>query len=243
MRTDHRPWPIPVRSWKMKQIWNRLLFAHWPIEPDAVRRLIPNGLELDTYEGKAWLGIVPFHMSGARFKYMPPVPFASEFPELNVRTYVTANDKPGVTFFSMDTTPLLVVKGAKWLLHLPYCWADIAWNVREDRVHFQSERRNARGGYLFRATYRPVSSAYRAESATLAHWLTERYCLYIPHGERLYRCEIHHEPWALHDAEGAIYTNTMVEPLGLKLPVKEPLLHYSERQEAVVWGLEEVRLK
>lgn len=225
----------------MKQIWNRLLFAHWPIERNAMERLIPRGLKLDTYDGKAWLGIVPFHMNGVRLKYMPPVPPVSSFPELNVRTYVTADDKPGVYFFSMDAACLPVVKGAKWLFHLPYYWADIEWTQRENRVHYRSERRNADGGYLFRAEYGPISAAYRAKPGTLTHWLTERYCLYAPHRERLYRCEISHEPWLLHDAEGTIFTNTMVDRLGLKLPDEEPLLHYSERQEVVVWGLEEVK--
>ncbi len=241
MRTDHRPWPIPERSWVMKQIWNRLLFAHWPIESSVVERYIPRGLRLETYEGQAWLGIVPFHMNGVRLKYMPPVPPVSAFPELNVRTYVTANDKPGVFFFSMDATCLPVVKGAKWLFHLPYYWADMEFTQQKNRVHIQSKRRNADGGYQFRAEYGPISSAYHAEPGSLAYWLTERYCLYTPHKDRLYRCNIVHEPWLLHDAEGTIYTNTMVEPLGLKLSDEEPLLHYAERQEVVAWGLEEVR--
>lgn len=241
MRTEHRPWPVPNKPWRMKQTWNQLLFAHWPIEAEAMRRAIPSGLQLDTYDGMAWLGIVPFHMSGLRLRYLPPIPPTSAFAELNVRTYVTMDGKPGVYFFSLDATNLLAVQGARALYHLPYYWADIDVKQEEDRIHYRSERRNADGGFLFRSTYRPITPVYHSQSGTLEHWLTERYCLYSTHKDRIYRCDILHEPWPLHKAEATIYTNTMADVNGLRLPDDEPLLHYAERLDVLTWGLEEVR--
>ncbi|MFC5529737.1 YqjF family protein [Cohnella yongneupensis] len=241
MKTDHRPWPIPRKPWRMKQTWNRLLFASWPIEPEAIKPFLPNKLRLDTYEGRAWVSIVPFDITGIRMRYLPPIPLTTAFAELNVRTYVTLDDKPGIYLFSLDATNLLAVLGARTLYHLPYYWADIDVIQEEDRIRYISERRNA-GGFVFRGTYKPVSPAFRAQQGTLDYWLAERYCLYATRKNDVYRCDILHEPWALHYAEARIYENTMVDGIGFKLPDEEPLLHYSERQEVVMWGLEKLRI-
>src|SRR5690606_36170267 len=98
----HRPWPMPDSPWVMAQSWHQLLFAHWSFPPEDIRPLLPPGLTLDTYAGQAWVGVVPFRMSGIRLRGLPPVPFTSAFAELSVRTYVTTEDKPGVWFFSLD---------------------------------------------------------------------------------------------------------------------------------------------
>src|SRR5579872_1671599 len=124
--TSHRLWPLPSRPWIMVQRWHDLLFAHWPLRPEAIRPLVPRELELDTFENKAWLGVIPFWMSGVRFRALPPMPTASAFPELNVRTYVRAPrdpEKPGVFFFSLDAASLLAVLGARAGFGLPYFWA------------------------------------------------------------------------------------------------------------------------
>src|SRR4051812_5845616 len=100
--TGHRPWPLPSGPWVMKQVWEELLFAHWPVSPEIIRPFIPGGINLDTYNDQAWLGIVPFRMSGVRPRLLPAVPWLSAFPELNVRTYVTVDNKPGVLFLSLE---------------------------------------------------------------------------------------------------------------------------------------------
>jgi uncharacterized protein len=102
MRTSNRPWPTPTESWVMVQKWQNLLFAHWPIPFETLRPLVPSVLPLDTYDGTAWLGITPFVLRGLRSRGLPPIPGLSEFPEINVRTYVTLGGKPGVYFFSLD---------------------------------------------------------------------------------------------------------------------------------------------
>jgi uncharacterized protein DUF2071 len=95
---SHRPWPLPACRWVMAQSWHDLLFAHWPVDISALRKAVPSALAIDTYQGQAWLGVVPFRMSGVRLRGTPPVPWLSAFPELNVRTYVVAEGKPGVWF-------------------------------------------------------------------------------------------------------------------------------------------------
>ena len=118
--TAHRPWPPPARSWGLAMVWHDLLFAHWPLGPQALRDLIPPDLEIDTYEGRAWLGIVPFRMSGVRVRGLPPLLGTGAFPELNVRTYVRIGERPGVWFFSLDAASPLGVRVARRVFGLPY---------------------------------------------------------------------------------------------------------------------------
>jgi hypothetical protein len=131
--------------------WHDLLFAHWPVAPDALRALLPRTdppLELDVRDGFAWLGVVPFRMSGARFRWLPPVPGTAAFPELNVRTYVTAGGRPGVWFFSLDAASPLAVRAARATFHLPYFDAGMACEADGDGVYYRSRRTHAGGGAL-----------------------------------------------------------------------------------------------
>src|SRR5258708_2809423 len=117
---EHRPWPLPKEPWIMTQNWDDLLFAHWSVPVEAMRQVVPAVLPLDTYDGKAWIGVVPFGISSFRPRWVPPIPGLSYFPELNVRTYVTVQDKPGVYFFSLDTNSPPSVVGARLWYRLPY---------------------------------------------------------------------------------------------------------------------------
>src|SRR5918992_4461493 len=122
-RTEHRPYPLPDGTWALGMSWRDLLFMHWPVRADFLRPLVPPALKLDTFDGSAWVGVVPFRMTGVRPRFVPPVPGMSAFPELNVRTYVTpaaTKEKPGVWFFSLDATNPLAVRAARWTYHLPY---------------------------------------------------------------------------------------------------------------------------
>ncbi len=228
----------------MRQIWHRLLFAHWPIAAERLRRFVPSPLRLDEREGSAWIGVLPFHATGVRLRGLPPLPLANAFAELNVRTYVELDGKPGVFFFSLDATLLPAVLGATALYRLPYYWADIDVKREEEAggtTRFRCVRRRA-NGCRFEAAYRPVSEVFQAEPGSREYWLTERYCMYAHKNGKLYRCEILHEPWALQRAAADIRANTMLSPVGLVLPANvEPLLHYAERQEALIWGLERLR--
>lgn len=235
----HRPWPLPLRPWIGVQIWHDLLFAHWPVPADVLRPLVPPQLPLDTFDGQCWVGVVPFHMSGVRPRGVPPLPGLSAFPELNVRTYVNLENKPGVYFFSLDAANVPAVWTARALYHLPYFYAHMKAQVRGEEVGYTSER------FLtpaeFRGKYRPISEVEVRAPDTLEVWLTERYCLYTVWRNHVYRGEIQHPPWPLQDAEAEIERNAMAAAAGIRLPDTPPLLHFAERQDVLIWPLQRVK--
>jgi uncharacterized protein YqjF (DUF2071 family) len=222
-----RTWSLPRHPWALRMTWSELLFAHWPVEPSSVARLLPPGLGLETRDGQAWVGIVPFLMSDVAPRCCPPIPKLSCFLELNVRTYVTYDGKPGVWFFSLDATNRIAVRVARTTFNLPYMDATMSL-VRGDAeaVDYRSERTH-RGEppANFDASYQTAGPAFRAEPGTLEHWLTARYCLYSANRKgRLYRGEIDHAPWTLSQASWTVRQNTMCEPLGLPLNGQPHLL-------------------
>jgi hypothetical protein len=234
----HRPWPLPEGPWLMTQSWHDLLFAHWPVDARDLKEKLPAGLELDTFDNQAWLGIVPFHMTNVSPRGVPPVPFVSAFVELNVRTYVTRHGKPGVYFFSLDANSSLAVMAARALFHLPYFRATMSIDRPDGPFVYTSVRgTKAQGMAEFAATYWPIGSVVRPKPGTLEYFLTERYCLYtVDAACRAKRLEIHHRPWPLQAAEATIAVNTMADAAGIRLPPVAPLLHFSRRQDSVAWA-------
>ena len=234
----HRPFEMPDGPWIQTQTWDDLLFAHWPISIDVMRRAVPQSLELDTFDGSAWLGVVPFVISELRVRSLPPIPPLAAFPEINVRTYVTMGGKPGVWFFSLDAARLLAVVGARQLYHLPYFHARMSVHHQGDWIVYESQRIRQDGAFIGR--YRPTGSAANPAPGTLDHWLTERYCLYAIDGRgHIYRGDIQHEPWPLAPADLEIERNTMAAQFRLPdvPPGGLPLLHFSRRQQVVIWPL------
>ena len=230
---EHRPWPVPKRPWVMGQTWVDLLFAHYRVQVDALEPLVPDGLVAQSHSGSGWLGVTPFVVTGLRARGLLPLPFASTFRELNVRTYVTHDEKPGIWFFSLDASSQLAVEAARRLYRLPYSRAEIAVRRRGDEILYDCSRG---AGKAFSAAYRPDGSVFKAQRDSLESFLTERYCLYAQHEGELYRADIHHRPWPLQSAEARIDLNTMAPP-ELEL-ADEPLVHYSARQDVVIWPLE-----
>jgi len=234
---EHRPWALPAGPWVMAQNWEDLLFAHWPVPSEVLRGLVPSGLELDTFEGKAWIGVVPFRMSGVRLRGTPAVPGLSAFPELNVRTYVKRGKQPGVWFFSLDAANRVAVEVARAWFRLPYFFALMEVRKHGKQIIYSSQRRDQRGrGEQLEAKYEPWGECFHAQPGTLEHFLTERYCLFAERTDgALLRAEIHHAPWPLQAARAEFAQNTMTK--ALKLPLEgSPLLHFSRRQEVVVWS-------
>ncbi|MCB9436803.1 MAG: DUF2071 domain-containing protein [Anaerolineales bacterium] len=232
---EHRPWPMPSRPWVMFQRWEHLLFAHWRVPADVLTPYIPTGLNLDTYEGQAYVGVVPFLMRNIHPRGLFPVPYLSHFAELNVRTYVTDGEKRGVWFFSLDAAnPIGVWLGRNWF-HLPYFNATMPADIQGETVYYGCQRTHRDAApATFNATYRPTSSPFFAQAGTLEHFLTERYCLYTTTGGRLQRGEIHHAPWSLQHADATITANTMPP---FALPDESPLLIYAAGIDVVVWPL------
>jgi uncharacterized protein YqjF (DUF2071 family) len=203
---------------------------------------MPSGLTLDTFDGQAWLGVVPFRMSGIRLRACPEMPLLSRTDEINLRTYAVADGKPGVFFFSLDAGSPLAVSLARLFFHLPYFSAEFTIRYDGDSVHYACSRRHqgAPPGE-FAATYRPTGPVFEAALGSLERWLTERYCLYsIDQRGRLYRGDIHHAIWPLQPASAEIRRNTLGQGFGLPLLDAPPLLHFSARQEALVWPLARV---
>ncbi|HUI75352.1 MAG TPA: DUF2071 domain-containing protein [Candidatus Acidoferrum sp.] len=238
----HRPWPLPPGRWIMAQSWHDLLFAHWPLSPESLRPAVPSPLEIDTFSGQAWISVVPFRMTGVRLRGFPPLPWISSFPELNVRTYVVADGKPGVWFFSLDAANPLAVAAARAWFHLPYFRADMACEQRAGWIEYRSTRtdRSAPPASLS-AKYQPLGPPFSPRPGTLNHFLTERYCLYAEDSRRqIHRGEIHHPPWSLNLAQAEFPHNDMALASGLNLPAQQPLLHFARRQDVLIWPLRRV---
>jgi uncharacterized protein len=244
---DHpnRSFPAPASSWSVFMRWHELLFMHWPLPPSCLRPLIPRALHLDSFDGAAWIGVVPFRMSATRHRLLPPIPGTSAFPELNVRTYVTLGGKPGVWFFSLDAASRLAVRGARWLFHLPYYDAQMSCGIDADEgewVDYASNRTHRSAPPAkYVARYRPRGPVFQSSPGTLEHFLTERYCLYSANRRgKVFRGDIAHRPWPLQLAEAKVKRNRMLQPLGIELPEVRPLLHYAHRLDVIAWALSPV---
>ena len=237
----HRPWPMPQRPWFMGQSWIDLLFAHWPVPEEALRAVVPAQLPIDTYDGTAWLGVTPFCVRGLRLRGTVPAPGVSTFPELNVRTYVSVEGKPGIYFLSLDADSWMAVWAARRSYRLPYFRSRIRVDRDEEGVGYDLLRTSQDGPpAYFVARYGAEGDELSVRDGSLERWLTERYCLYTLDGEgRIQRGEIHHPPWPLRRGWAEIESNTMAMPFGIDIE-GEPLLHFSPRQDVAIWTIQPV---
>jgi uncharacterized protein len=240
--TDHRPWPMPDSPWIMTQTWHDLLFAHWTVDAALLRARVPPQLDLDLFDRRAWIGIVPFRMTNVAPRAVPAIPWVSSFPELNVRTYVRIGDVPGVYFFSLDAGNPLAVGVAQTLFSLPYYSAAMTIEERDGVIRYSSRRTSANSPSAeLIATYWPTGPVFQAAPGTLDHFLTERYCLYtVDEQGRTFRLDIHHPPWPLQAADAVFEVNTMTQQIELQLPDEKPLLHFAKRQDIVAFPMHSV---
>jgi uncharacterized protein YqjF (DUF2071 family) len=214
-----------------------LLFAHWPVKKEVLQRLVPEGLEVEEFEGTSWVGVVPFRMSGVMMRPFPDMPGISAFPEINLRLYVTREGKPGVWFLSLDAYNRVAVWTARRFFYLPYFHARMSCVREGRRVRYASERIDQPKPVCFRGSYAPVGGPYEAAPGTLEHFLTERYCFYAggPKG-RLLRVEVQHRPWPLQAAEADFEVNELTTPHGFQLLGAPALLHFAKRLDVVAWS-------
>lgn len=236
---QHRPWPYPETPWIMTQTWYNLLFAHWPIPAHMLRPFIPACFELETFEGQAWLGVVPFGMADVRLRNVPKAPLTHRFLELNVRTYVRMEDKPGVYFFSLDAANEIAVWTARLWFNLPYFDATMHMETAGSQISYHSRRIHRKApAAQFAGTYAPVGNIFQSQPGSFDYWLTERYCLYTTdRKQRPYRGEIHHLPWPLQRAEADIRQNTMALASQIDLPPIAPILHFAAYLNVLIWPL------
>jgi uncharacterized protein YqjF (DUF2071 family) len=224
----------------MGQSWIDLLFAHWRLPAATLRSVVPAAVPIDTFDGSAWLGITPFEVVGLHPRGVPPLPWLSRFPELNVRTYTTIGGRPGIWFFSLDADRAAAALAARLTYRLPYRHATMSIARAGTRIAYRSRAHGAPAA--FAATYEPAGPAAVPGPGTLEHFLTERYSLFTRDRRgRLCRADIHHPPWPLQPARAEVAENTMAAPLGIEPPAGGPLLHFAARQDVLVWPLQAAR--
>jgi uncharacterized protein YqjF (DUF2071 family) len=241
--TAHRPWPAPMTPWIMTQRMNDLLFLNYALAPEVVRALVPDALTLDTYRQRAWITVAALWINHLRPPGVPSLPWFSQLAQVNVRTYVTYDGKPGVYFFSMDASNLSAVWGARMFYRLPYWQASIKVKGKgEAKIDYASKRQHGPKPAELRCVYGPTGpERFQARPGSLEHFIAERYCLYSMSGKRLYRGEIHHLPWDLQEAVAEVQTNTLAQPAGLQLAAEADRVLFARESKVLFWAPERLR--
>jgi uncharacterized protein YqjF (DUF2071 family) len=234
--TAHRPWPLPRGPWVQKHTWSDVLFAHWPVPAEVVRPLVPEKLEVETRDGSAWVGISSFCMRGARLRGTPALPFFSTFPEVNIRTYVRLDDRPGVFFLSLNASSLLFTSAARLVYHMPYVRAEVSSKRDGESIHLRSRRGGEGEPAEWECSYRPLPGVFEAQPGSLESFLVERWSLYTVDGRgRIDRVEFHRPPWPLQRAEAEIRKNALAEAHGIRLPPQAPHVLFSWGVDVLIW--------
>lgn len=228
-------------QWLMRQTWEHLVFIHWPVSASFLESIIPFPLKPDTYNGEAWIGIVPFKVSHMRVRGLPEVPLLSKMTQINVRTYVTYKGTPGVYFFSLDVNHFPSMLMARSFLHLPYLNASISLKKEKQvwQLHFQRRHRGAPPVYC-ELNYWPEPEIFFSKKGSIEHWLTERYTLFAPVRGHLYRGDLRHLPWPLQKAQCELPHDTLTAIYKRPKQSYQWLAHYSENMEAKLMSYRKV---
>lgn len=235
----HRSWPLPSTNWIMKQSWRDVLFIHWPVSPDILRPYIPSSLNIDILDGCAWVGVVVFVMQGIYPRGLPTISVTPKFSEVNVRTYVEYEGKPGVYFLSLEVGDWASLTIAKKWYHLPYQHADISIEKKGQTYYYESIRKG-NTTITSKGMYTPLLDECIPKEGTLDHWLLERYCLYSTNSQtNLYCGEIHHRPWTLQKVKVEIMKNTLFTSFNMDLDI-EPIYHFSKGIDTLFWNIKRV---
>ncbi len=210
----------------MIQQWRSLTYLHWPYPPEQVQATLPDGLEVDLFDGMAWVGLIPFHMVDIALPRMPPIPYLGTFPETNVRTYVVGPHGPGVWFHSLDINRLLPVLVARLIYRLPYMWSKMAVVERNQSVRYTCVRRWPASPGATSTISVEIGQALE-EPTAFEHFLTARWRLYTKLGKRLLAGDVEHEVWPLHHARATRVDDGLVAATGLPAPVADAHVMYS----------------
>lgn len=235
LHSSHRPWALPTGKWAYYQEWNRVLFMHWKVPANELQSLLPAHLTLDLYDNNAWISLVPFTMEQIRPNGIPAFAPVSNFHEINIRTYVIKDNKPGVYFLNIEAGNYLSARIARYLSGLPYEPAHIQRLSQDTRALYSS--RNKKKGFELTATFEP--GEHIENKSPIDHWLTERYCLYLDYKGSLYRYDIHHRPWDLQRAViHDLKVNYRIGAVSLTNP--PDLAHYSNGVQVIAWKREQL---
>jgi uncharacterized protein len=224
----------------LRLTWSNLLFLHWPVDARVLRPLVPAELEIDLFDGQAWIGVVPFSMEGVRPVLAPAVPGLSSLLEVNVRTYVRFGSEAGVFFFSLDASSAPAVWLARAIFHLPYFRARLEMGRRGDTVRFASRRTHQGAAPCeFECAWAAKAPLARTKPGELGHFLTERYQFFTRHRRCILSGRIWHEPWPLRDAKIGTLRSSMIEAAGLPAPEGAPLAYHCDALAVSMWPLSE----
>jgi uncharacterized protein len=234
-RVGHRPFPLPQASWTLGQTWEHYFWANWRVDAEAMRAEVPADLEIEEFDGSAWLGLTFFRVRALRPRGGLPLPGISSFLQLNMRTYVKGPDGlPGVWFFTIDASSRLAALGVRRIYHVPAFHARMTLDSYDGWAEAECAR-IGEPGRVFAARYRAAGEAFRAEPGSLDWFLTERYRLFA---QDSLRAEMHHDQWRLRPAEAEIEL-TSIAPFELS---GEPVCHLAPApQDALIWPPEPVR--
>ncbi len=217
--------------------WHDICFAHWRADAEVLARRLPPNVEIDCFDGTAWLSIVPFRMTNVHARYAPTLPGFDDVAEINLRTYVRVGSLHGVWFFSLDAARPLVVKSARITTGLPYFHAQIDHQEDAAGIVYRSTRIDRRSvGGTFAARYRPLNRVRSAAEGSLEAFLHERYHFFTTRGRRLVCGTISHQPWELAPIDIDITCNTMGNIIAMPLDEK-PVAAYFARSLDVRAGL------
>lgn len=229
----------------MFQSWQKLLFLHWKYDPELIQKRLPPGLTVDTFDGSAWVGVVPFLMRKIRPTWSPVVPYISNFLELNVRTYAfDEHGTPGVWFLSLTANRLVAVAAARLFFHLPYVWGRMCADVATDRtVDYQCRQFRDPHRRVAQFTYRPRGEPASATPGTLEFFLVERYILFAQLGKSgLTTGQVHHTPYQIQPVDVSELSVNPIVLDGLPDPGRQPAIAlYSEGVDVEVFGLKRIR--
>jgi uncharacterized protein YqjF (DUF2071 family) len=215
--------PHPVKHPLMFQGWENLTFLHWRYPPEVIRPLLPDDIELDTFDNRAWIGLTPFLLTRLRPRGLPGLPGISRFPEMNVRTYVRGPDRErGIWFFSLEAHRLAAVVGARLSYGLPYRWASMSVREHDAHIEYRSRRHSGAGG-----THIVIRPGSLIRPDDLAIFLTARYRLYTLLAGRLAYAQVEHPPWSLRSAIAVRLDQNVIEHSGVPGPTGKPVVHFS----------------
>ena len=241
MRSDHLPFPMPERPHSLDQEWKILTFMHWEVDPLKLAKFIPDGLDIDLYEGKAYVGVIPFMMTNVRPRIAFSVPGISTFPEINIRTYVTRDGKSGVLFLTLEAQSLITCSYAPRAYGLPYKYSLSKVSASEGEYSWATRRRD--GSYELVGECRWDRQTDYAGSGTLEEFLFERYCLYTVHRGNLCIAYTQHEPWKFGPGSVQIKSNSLTKEfdLGIDDLYRPDMVHVSEGVYVKTWSAEVVQ--
>jgi uncharacterized protein YqjF (DUF2071 family) len=224
----------------LQQRWSELAYFHWRYEPGVVQRLLPDGVHVDTFDGSAWVGLIPFEMRDVRLGSTPPVPWLGSFIEVNVRTYVTdASGRRAVWFWSLDVPRAAVVGVARTVFSLPYCWARARHDIDGEVHRYQVARRWPRSSSAqAEMTFRVADRLPDDEVTDLDHFLCARWALVTTRRDDVLYGRVHHPRWPLHAVDGVTIDQNLTQAAGLPDPVGEPHARYSPGVDVRIAWLE-----